>query len=430
MTSESKATFFRQSGWLVMATTLSGIFLVAIYPVVNRGMAKEEVGVFMSLLRLFTVLAIPAAGLQVVMAQEAAAAILPEQKRQLAVTTRSVLRAIFIFWFLILVVAVIYRVEIIRALKITNPAALWITLGMVLAQLCLPVMQGLLQGMQNFPWLGWSVMLNGAGRFLGIFFVVLFIQADSAGAMLGALIGLTLAVLAGFWPARSAVKAAPGKVDWRRWLARTVPLTCGVGASLFVMNADVLFVQSHFTADIAPLYSAVAVLGVGLVAFTAPMSAVMFPKLVKSMAQSQSSNSFALALMGTVILSTAGATVCTVFPSLPLRIIHFNKPEFWISSQLVPWFMWAMLPVTVANALINNLLARKRFAAVPCLVAVAIAYGMNLYSYLVAADSLPHFEAFKGVVLRLGIFSGLLLAVSMVFTFLPAGKPERGNHAE
>ena len=83
MSAESKATFFRQSGWMVFATTLSGVFLVAIYPVVNRGMPSEEVGVFMSLLRLFTVLAIPSAGLQVVMAQQCAAAITPEQKQEL-----------------------------------------------------------------------------------------------------------------------------------------------------------------------------------------------------------------------------------------------------------------------------------------------------------------------------------------------------------
>lgn len=418
MSAESKATFFRQSGWMVMATTMSGVFLVAIYPVVNRGMPSEEVGVFMSLLRLFTVLAIPAAGLMVVMAQEAAAAVTPEKQRQLAVTARSVLRGIFFIWTVILVGCAIFKTEIIGALKISNPAALWITLGLVLAALCLPVMQGLLQGTQNFLWLGWSVMLNGVGRFFGILVVVLLIGTHSAGALFGALLGMASAVAIGFWPIRALFKAVPGTVDWKRWLGRVVPLTCGVGSTLFVMNADVLFVQSHFSAALAPYYSAVAMLGVGLVSFTAPLSAVMFPKVVSSFAKSESTNSLFLALCGTATLGALGAVACTLLPELPLRIIHFNKPEYWKSAPLVPLFMWAMLPVTVANVLINSLLARERFAVAPWLVACAVGYGFALKAYLASASSLPHFEAFKGVVLRLGVFGLLLFVVSLAFTLL------------
>lgn len=422
MSAESKATFFRQSGWMVMATTLSGVFLVGIYPVVTRGMPSEEVGVFMSLLRLFTVLAIPSAGLQIVMAQEAAAAITPEKQHQLAITARSVLRGIFFIWTAILVICTIFREPIIGALKISNPAALFITLGLVLAALCLPIMQGLLQGKQNFPWLGWSVMLNGVGRFAGVLLLVLLLKTHSAGALFGAFLGMSAAVLVGFWPLRDLFKALPGKVDWKRWLGRVLPLTCGIGSTLFIMNADVLFVQSHFSADLAPYYSAVAMLGVGLVSFTAPISAVMFPKLVSSFAKSESSNSLFLALCGTGALGALAALACTLLPELPLRIIFFNKPDYWASSQLVPWFMWAMLPVTVANVLINSLLARERFAVAPWLVACAVGYGFALKSYLATAASLPHFEAFKGVVLRLGIFGLLLLGVALVFTLLDQKK--------
>lgn len=407
---------------MVIATTLSGVFLVAIYPVVNHGMPSTEVGVFMSLLRFFTVLAIPSAGLQVVMAQQSAAAITPEQKQQLALTARAVLRGIFFIWATILVVCAIYKEPIIGALKITNPASLWIALGLVLMALCLPVMQGLLQGTQNFLWLGWSVMLNGVGRFVGILLVVLLLGTHSAGALFGALIGMAGAVLVGFWPIKTLFAASVGKVDWKEWLGRVVPLTCGVGSGLFVMNADVLFVQSHFSAVLAPYYSAVAMLGVGLVSFTAPLSAVMFPKVVKSFATAESSNSLFLALSGTAILGALGAVACTLLPWLPLRIIHFNKPAYWESAQLVPWFMWAMLPVTVANVLINSLLARGRFAVVPWLLACAVGYGFSLKVYLATAMALPHFVAFKGVVLRLGIFGLLLFLVSLAFTLLDQRK--------
>jgi O-antigen/teichoic acid export membrane protein len=199
---ESKATFFKESSWLVIATTLSGIFLVLVYPVINR-MPDAEVGLFMSLLRLFTVLAIPAVGLQVVMAQEAAAAITPEEKRQLAVTARAVLRGIILLWFVIAGICAAFSPRLIETLKITSVSALWVTLGLVLVALCLPIVQGLLQGTQQFRWLAGSVLLNGVGRFAGVLLMVYLFRSNSAGALFGAFIGVGAAVLAGLWPIRS-----------------------------------------------------------------------------------------------------------------------------------------------------------------------------------------------------------------------------------
>jgi hypothetical protein len=44
--------------------------------------------------------------------------------------------------------------------------------------------------------------------------------------------------------------------------------------------------------------------------------------------------------------------------------------------------MWAMLPLTLANVLVNNLLARRDFRAVPWFVVIAIAYALEMNRYL------------------------------------------------
>ena len=46
-------------------------------------------------------------------------------------------------------------------------------------------------------------------------------------------------------------------------------------------------------------------------------------------------------------------------PSLPLRIMHFRNPELWKSAQLVPWFMWSMLPLTVGNVVIGRVVVEE-----------------------------------------------------------------------
>lgn len=415
--SESRFTFFKQSGWLVISTGLSGVFLIAVYPVLTN-MPKAEIGVFMALLKIFMILGIGTAGVQIVMAQDAARAVTDEKRNELAGAVRSVALGILVTWAVLAIVTFVYQDQIATRLKIANKGAIAVTLGLVLAQLFLPFAQGLLQGAQNFAALGWSIILNGVGRFICICIMVLLLKSYSTGALFGALLGLCAAVLLALWPSRSFFQKLSGRFDWAGWLRRVVPLSAGLGSILFLMNADVPFVQSYFKEDVTAFYSAVAMVGVGLVTFTTPMASVMFPKLVRSAAQAQKSNSLALAMAGTLILGLVGAGLCTVFPSLPLRVLFFNRPDLWQSAQLVPGFMWAMVPVTVANVLVNNLLAKQRFKAVPWLVLIALGYAIALNTYLRHSAGVDHFTAFKGVILRLGMFSTLLLAVSAAFTLI------------
>ena len=71
---ESKTAFFRQSGWLVVATVSGGVFMTATQVVANRWMTQEEYSIWFALLRVFLLMSIPSAGLQIVFAQQAAAA--------------------------------------------------------------------------------------------------------------------------------------------------------------------------------------------------------------------------------------------------------------------------------------------------------------------------------------------------------------------
>ena len=430
---ESRLTFFRQSGWLGIANTLTGLFLMLVYPLISRRLPDEEIAVYTAMLRFFTILALPAAALQIVMAQDAARAITPEDQARFRGTVRGVVQGIFLLWVVIAFLSGVFRSELVGALQLTHPAQLWVAVVLVLAQLCMPFMQGIVQGLQNFLWLGLSILGGGAARFLCTALFVLVFKAHATGALIGALIGILIAIGMAGWAGRHALMGPAAGFAWREWLGRVLPLAGGTGSVLFVMQADMLLVQSHFPSEVTAFYAAASVIGVGLVTFTTPMAAVMFPKLVRSFAKGERSNSLWLALAGTFVMGVAGALLCTVFPELPLRIMFFRKPEFLQSAVLVPWVAWCMLPLIMANVLISSLMARGRFAAVPWLMAVAIGYGLAQY-HLVnnAGQGLPVFEAFTAVIQRLGIFSSLLLLVAFIFAVvLPRfGRPSPPAAAE
>jgi len=390
--------------------------MTATQVVANRWMTQEEYSIWFALLRVFLLMSIPSAGLQIVFAQQAAAAVTDEQNRLLAQTVRATLRATFLIWLAMAAIAFAGWNHWIALLKITNPAALGLTVIIGLGSLWSPIVKGVLQGLQNFLGFGWVLIIDGVGRFAAIA-VILWLGGQAAGGMTGALVGQGVSLLVGAWLIRHLLFAPGERMEWRAWLRRVVPLTLGIGVVQFMSNADVVFVQSVFSAQQTPLYMPAAMIGLALLTFTGPLTAVMFPKVVRSVALTRDTRALRQALGATALLGVAAAIACTLLPQLPLRIIYFSKPKYWDAAPLVPWFAWCLLPLVLANVLVSNLLARERFAIVPWLILPAVGYGAALAALKPHLLAIEQLQAFRTVIQTLGTFSLLLFGVAGLFTW-------------
>jgi O-antigen/teichoic acid export membrane protein len=146
------------------------------------------------------------------------------------------------------------------------------------------------------------------------------------------------------------------------------------------------------------------------------LTLVMFPKLAHSMATGEKSHALELALGATLLAGGAAAVACTLFPWLPLLIV--NGKSFLVVAPLVTWFAWCMLPLTLSMVLVNSLMARSRFAAVPWLVLVAVGYGVALAIVGRHAGNLADTQAgLRMMIQTLGVFNLLLLGVCAWFTW-------------
>lgn len=405
--SGDRSSFFRQSGWLMIATTAGGGLMFAVHMIAQR-MPKEEYGVFNTLLQIITLMGIPAVGLQSVFAQQAAASLNPGHERELAGVFRAVLRATFFLWLLIAGLVFLFRDQILSALKIANPAALWITVLAGLIVLWRPLVLGVLQGRQNFLWLGGLLLADGVGRFLGVAVMIGLLAHYAAGGVVAVLIGMLVVMVGGLWWCRDCLRGGDTPVNWNAWLRRVTPLTFGMGVGIFMLSADMVFVQRFFPKDQTGYYAAAGMIGRALVYFTMPVAAVMFPKLARSAATGEKSNALLLALGFTALAGAGAALMCSFFPELPLRLARYDASYLAISAPLVPWFGWCMLPLTLAMVLLNSLMAQSQFRAVPWMLAVAVGYGVTLY--------LRH-DSFIQVIQTIGCFGLALLAVCGWFTF-------------
>jgi O-antigen/teichoic acid export membrane protein len=414
-----RTTFFRQSGWMMITTVVSGM-LMSLVHVCSKKIPDAEYSAFAVLLQLVNWMTIPAIGLQMAFAQQASAVVTDSQRHQLIGTTKAVMRGTFYIWLAIAAVVFLERDRFIESLKLSNPASLWLTLAVALAMLWLPIFQGLLQGRQNFLWLGWVAIFNGAGRVIFGLGVVYLLGGWAAGIMGGVLIGLLLTVGTAAWQNHDLWREPGEPFNWRPWLRLIVPVTFGAGAFQFIFSADAIVVQNHLGENgKAAAYMFGGTLARAIVLSTAPLAAVMFPKLVQSAARSHKHtfNLLGLTFLGTTVLGAMAALGLTVVS--PLLIKLFSKPEYVSIVPLIPLFAWVMLPLTMGNVLLNNLLAHLRFKVVPAVAAVAVGYWVALQYY---------HDSFKTVIETLGVFSTLFLAVCAVFTWAPWNR-SRGSAA-
>lgn len=404
--STSPTTFFRQSGWMVFATTFAGGMFYAVHFFAGRNMPADEYGVFNALLQVLNQMAIPAIGLQTIFVQQAALAESEQRRMELAGAVRSLLRATFIFWLVMAAVVLVFQQRLLADYKISNPAALWATVALGLVSLWTPVMSGILQGRQDFLWFGMVPVVSAGSRLLLIAMILTFLGGWAAGAMVGVLMSMVVALGLGAWRTFPFWRGQCTSFAWKPWLKRVAPLTLGLGATQFMFTWDMIPVQ-RFLEDTG-LYGAAGMIGRALMFLIAPMTQVMFPKIVRSAARAERTDVLAQALGATALLAAGAALFCTLFPELPLRIVQGEK--YLGAAKLVPWFAWCILPLTVSSVLVNNLLARERYAAVPWLVAVAVAYGVALWME-------PFHSSHLRVIQTLGVFSLIFFTVCVWFTW-------------
>jgi len=401
---DAKQTFFRQGSWMMIASVGAGVFMFAVH-FFSDVVGKKEYGVFGTLLSLLANISIPGLGLQMVFAQQTAAALTEDKQRRLTATMRGVLLGTLLIWAVTAAGAGIFHRQILDTLHITAPALL-VTVALALVTMWKPVFYGVLQGTQNFLWLGWASILSGIGRFSAVAIIVKLLGGGGAGMMTGALIGELVALAIGVWRSRSNWTGSSEAVEWGAWFKRVVPLTFGFGAFQFMFMIDPIFVSSFFDESLTGGYVAAGTLSRALVLFTGPLAAVMFPKIVRSLASSQKTDMLKVTLLTTAALAGLGAIFIGYV--LPFGLKMFFKGAFIAGIPLLPPFAASMAVLTIANVLINNLLARGEFSVVPWLVMVVGAYALTLMKF---------HRSLEQVIYTLGAYSILMALTCLVFTW-------------
>jgi O-antigen/teichoic acid export membrane protein len=411
MTSEAhhKAAFFRQSGWLMIANVVGGAMMLGVH-FLSKKVPEAEYGTTGALLAA-TIL-IPAIPLQMVFTREAAAALALGNTRALAGKVRKTAAGLTALWLMFALLVLFMQGGIIEHWKISQPVTLWMFLFVTLGALVTPVFGGLLQGKQDFFWMGWTMMLNAFARVGVAALVIFFITGTAAGFMAGVLAGTAVVLAITMWQTRELWTGPAERFDVGPFLRAVTPLMIGFGACQFLFSVDTVIVGRFFAGEQAGYYTAAGTLSRALMWLVLPLVSVMFPKLVHASAKSEKSNLFGLTLAGTAALGLAGVVGLTVLGPFVVRLVY--KPEYVAAATaIIPWYAGAMIPLSLANVLVNNLLAKADFRIVPWLAVLAAAYALTLTQWH------PNPRA---VLQMMGAFTSLLFAVCAFYTWGPMAR--------
>jgi len=402
--SGQRASYFRQSSWIMFATITGGLFMTAMHflskalPLGSYG----EFGVF-----LVVAMYIQQLPFQIVMAQQTAHSLALGRGHELSGLIRAVWAGTFAVWLVGVLVVWLFQGSILSHLKISEPTALWLALPMLLFTAWMPMFLGVLQGQQNFLWMGWSMMANGVGRLGVALFAVLVLHCHTSGMVAGMLGGLAASVALAVWPTRSLWLTSAVSFTWRPVLLQIIPLAMGFAVFNFLFTADTLLVKWYFPPATAAFYLSAGTLARASMWLVGPLAAVMFPKLVHAKAKSEKTDLLGVVFLGTLIFSAGGATGLWVLGPWVVKFM-FTPDYVQAATTLLPWYAWAVVPLALANVLLNHLLAHSLFKVVPALGVLGLAYGL----------ALTQFHATPIMVIKvMGMGNCLLLAICAWYTW-------------
>jgi O-antigen/teichoic acid export membrane protein len=403
--SAHRSSFFRQSGWLMIANIGGGALMWAVH-FLNRSLLPGQYGVFGVFLAFLMLL--PNIPLQMVLTQQTARGLANNTERQLSGIIRMFLLSAGVVWLLGSLPILYFQKDILAYLKMPGEAtSLWVTFLIVLFALWLPMFWGMLQGQQNFLWLGWTMMTNGMGRVSMAAIAVIALHWEAAGMMTGVLMGYVIAVGFAAWQTRSLWLASPKSFDWSGLLRQVVPLLIAFVGFQILFTADTILVKSYFTAAEEDFYVGAGTLSRALLWLVLPLASVMFPRLVHSAAKSEKSNLMGMVLLGTAVLSILGSLSLSLLGPFVTKLV-FTKTVAAKVSSLLPWYSAAMVPLALSNVLLNQLLSRPDSKWMLALFVLIAAVG-----YLFA---ITQFHTSLIMVLKvMGIANIVLLAICAVF---------------
>lgn len=255
-------------------------------------------------------------------------------------------------------------------LCLSYPISIWLKIGTLMPCILLalrlglsivnPLPMGVLQGLQEFNWLGLTAVAGAAARFVvGISLVALGLGLN--GAMLGEICGVIVVIVLPFLFVGKWLKGRPrtGVID-RSHIMRFAPasLVMVISTTAFIA-VDVVLVRAFLPTMIAGYYVGAQRMSTIVYFLPGAVAGVMFPKVTERCAALQPAWGILLRSLAIVTaLCGFAAALFSLFPRQFLGLLFGSK--YLPGSTAVPLLSWAMFCFSLTSVMATFLLGTDR----------------------------------------------------------------------
>jgi O-antigen/teichoic acid export membrane protein len=303
-----------------------------------RNLSYSDYGIFMSLLSIITITAIPSGSINTIIVKFATSFFVKEQNNKLKTLYLLSFKFIFGLSMTLFFLFFIFAVPLKNYLRLDN---VWyiIASGIVVSLFYLSALNtAFLQSLLKFKFMAFINVVGSVLRLIvGIILVIFGCRAFSG---LGALFSMMLGMyLIAYFPLAKILKEKSLNekifLDKKQMFSYAVPAFITVLFLTSYISIDVILVKHFFDSRAAGFYSGLSLMGKVIYYFTYPIPLVMFPLLVKRHAKgAEFNNLFYLALILVILPSIIITALYFVFPNFAINLFLGGRDYLYVSKYL------------------------------------------------------------------------------------------------
>jgi len=273
--SEVKAKFKRNVFTKLLMLIVAAIASYAFYFIVARILNVEEYGLLYSLIALTYIFTVPHETIRTVIARYTVELAAKKEYGKIKGFFFAAVKTVFCYSFVAFIIFLI-SLPFLTELFHASTANMIIIGTSLLVAFLLPVIWGMLQGMQSFGHLGLNNSIEGLVKLI-IAVGLILLGLGVNGALISIPMSMAIAFFAGFWPLRKILRSKTEKFKGDKAIVR-YSLAAFVIFLLFIAlySVDTILARYYLSARLSGLYSSLSMMSKTVLFVSITITRVMF----------------------------------------------------------------------------------------------------------------------------------------------------------
>ncbi|HDQ25333.1 MAG TPA: hypothetical protein ENN43_01130 [bacterium] len=378
-----KDGLLRDSIIMFAATSLVNLSNFGFHMYATRSLGPEGYGILAAMLGLLVIVSMPAVSLQLTIVKKTS--VFKAHGRfggieRLFKKTAKWFLLIGVGYFMFFFLAADFIVDF---LNIDDKVLVYILAVIAIVSLIMPVVRGILQGLQNFIGLGANLILDAFLR-IGFLFLFIWLGWGVRGAMSASFFSALAAFITGFvllsFIFKYKEENAP--VVTKREIGKyALPVFLSMFGFSMLGYMDLFAVKHFYPQEEAGFYAVTSIIGKAFLFFPGAIVMTLFPKVSEQ--HELSGNTLKLlykALFLTAGVSLAGIVFCYFLPEFVIKLLTGGGRYYEIAG-IVKIFGIAILPLVLFNVIINYSLAVQKYEFIYMMFVGIISYAVLLWFF-------------------------------------------------